>query len=195
MTSIKALANTSIMKFSTLRFTNVSGVQEHIMQMRDIAAQLKTLEVEMSDSFFVHFILNTLPQQYGPFKISYNTHKDKWSINELLTMCVQEKGRLKMELGESALMAMEGKDHNQAKKKRKGKIPPQGGIKKVNKCFFYKKKGHMKKGCTKFQKWLEKKGKPISFVCYESNMVDVIYNTWWIDFDSIIHVSNTLQGM
>ena len=45
-------------------------------------------------------------------------------------MCVQKKGRLKMELGESALMATKGKDHNQAKKKRKGKIPHQGGIKK-----------------------------------------------------------------
>ena len=110
-------------------------------------------------------------------------------------MCVQEKGRLKMKLGESALMVMEGKDHNQAKKKGKGKIPPQGGIKKANRCFFCKKKGHMKKGCTKFQKCLEKKGNSISFACYESNMVDVIYNTWWIDFGSTIHVSNTLQGM
>ncbi|RVW74842.1 Retrovirus-related Pol polyprotein from transposon TNT 1-94 [Vitis vinifera] len=106
-------------KFSSLRLTNVSGVREHIMQMRDIAAQLKVLEVEMSDSFLVHFILNTLPQQYGPFKISYNTHKDKWSINELLTMCVQEEGRLKMELGENAVMTMKGKDQNQAKKKAK----------------------------------------------------------------------------
>ena len=75
-------------------------------------------------------------------------------------------------------MTMEGKDHNQAKNKKKGKIPPQGGIKKANKCFFCKKKGHMEKGYTKFQKWLEKKGKPTSFICYESNMVDVIYNTW-----------------
>ena len=78
------------------------------MQMRDIATQLKTFEVKMFDSFIVHYILNTLPQQYGPFKISYNTHKDKWSINELLTMCVQDEGRLKMELGKSALMEMEG---------------------------------------------------------------------------------------
>ena len=124
VTSDKALASTLIMKFSSLRLIDVSGVQEHIMKMRDIVAQLKTLEVEMSDSFLVHFILNTLPQQYGPFKISYNTHKDKWSINELLTMCVQEEGRLKMELGEIALMEMEGKDHNQAKKKEKGKILP-----------------------------------------------------------------------
>ena len=69
-----------------------------------------------------------------------------------------------MKLGESALMAMERNDQNQAKKKGKGKIPPQGGIEKVNRCFFFKKKGHMKKGCTKFQKWLEKKGKPNSFV-------------------------------
>ncbi|XP_010650196.1 uncharacterized protein LOC104879318 [Vitis vinifera] len=91
VTSNKALVNTLIMKFSFLRLTDVSGVREHIMQIRDIAAQLKTLEVEMSDSFLVYFILNTLPQQYRPFKISYNTHKDKWSINELLTMCVQEE--------------------------------------------------------------------------------------------------------
>ncbi|KAG8378577.1 hypothetical protein BUALT_Bualt07G0000100 [Buddleja alternifolia] len=86
----KALASTLIMRFSTSKLTNVRGVREHIMQMRDIAAQLKTLEVEMFETFLVHYILNTLPQQYGPFKISYNAHKNKWYINELMTMCVQE---------------------------------------------------------------------------------------------------------
>uniref|UniRef100_A0A2N9J7I7 Integrase catalytic domain-containing protein n=1 Tax=Fagus sylvatica TaxID=28930 RepID=A0A2N9J7I7_FAGSY len=90
VTSDKALASTLIMKFSSLRLTSVRGVREHIMQMRDTVAQLKKLEVEMSESFLVHYILNTLPHQYGPFKISYNTHKEKWSINELMTMCVQE---------------------------------------------------------------------------------------------------------
>ena len=58
------------------------------MEMRDIVVQLKSLEIEMSESFLVHFILNSLPSEYGPFKISYNIHKEKWSINELLTMCV-----------------------------------------------------------------------------------------------------------
>ena len=57
----KALANTLIMKFSSLRLTNVKGVHEHIMEIRDIAAQLKTLDVDMSDTFLVHYILNTLP--------------------------------------------------------------------------------------------------------------------------------------
>ena len=73
------------------------------MQMRAIAAQLKKLRIDMSESFLMHFILNTLPHQYGPFKISYNTYKDKWLINELMTMCVQEEKRLVMELGESAM--------------------------------------------------------------------------------------------
>ncbi|XP_022894012.1 uncharacterized protein LOC111408493 [Olea europaea var. sylvestris] len=90
LTSDKALASTLIMKFSFLKLTSVKGVSEHIMQMRDISAQLKKLEVEMSESLLVHYILNSLPQGYGLFKISYNTHKDKWSINELMTMCVQE---------------------------------------------------------------------------------------------------------
>ncbi|KAL5736847.1 hypothetical protein ACOSP7_031302 [Xanthoceras sorbifolium] len=56
--------------FSSLRLTSVKGVHEHIMQMRDIVAQLKKLEVDMSESFLVHYILNILVQQYGPFKIS-----------------------------------------------------------------------------------------------------------------------------
>ncbi|KAL3506905.1 hypothetical protein ACH5RR_032287 [Cinchona calisaya] len=132
--SDKALASTLIMKFSTMKLTSIKGVREHIMHMRDIAAQLKNLEVTMSDSFLVHYILNSLPQQYGPFKISYNTHKDKWSINELMTMCVQEEGRLLMETGESVHLATQGKNkYNQAKKKRKEKMSPQGDIKKESK--------------------------------------------------------------
>ena len=130
VTSDKALASTLIMKFSSFRLTSVKGVREHIMQIRDTVAQLKKLEVEISDSFLMHYILNTLPHQYGPFKISYNTHKDKWSINELMTMCVQEEERLVMELGESAMLATHRKGKSQANKKGKGKVPPQVDIKK-----------------------------------------------------------------
>ena len=205
VTSDKALSSTLIMKFSSIRITSVRGVREHIMQMRDIAAQLKKLGIDMSDSFLVHFIMNTLPHQYGPFKISYNTHKDKWSINELMTMCVQEEERLVMELGESAMLATTfGKNKrndtsqtytSKSNQKGKGRIPPQADIKKEIKCFFCKRKGHVKKDCPKFKKWLEKKGNISSFVFYESNMVNVNINTWWIDSGSTIHIANSLQGM
>ena len=92
-------------------------------------------------------------------------------------MCVQEEGRLIMELRESAFMATQGKNNNQARQKRKVKVPRQAEIKKESNCFFYKKKGHVKKDYVKFQKWLEKKSKSIPFVCYESNMVDVNHST------------------
>ena len=87
------------------------------------------------------------------------------------------------------------KGKSQANQKGKHQIPPKVDIKKDEKRFFYKKKGHVKKKCLKFQKWLEKKGNPTSFVCYESNMVNVNTNTWWIDSGSTIHVSNSLQDM
>ena len=50
----------------------------------------------------------------------------------------------------------------------------------------------MKKDCSKFKIWLDKKATRFSFICYESNKVNVNHNTWWIDFGSAIHVSNTL---
>ena len=110
-------------KLSSMRFTSIRGALEHIMQIRNIVAQLKTLEVEMSNFFLLHYILNSLPHQYGPFKISYNTQKDKWSINELLTMCIQEEARLTTEIGESAPIATQEKNKNQTKLKGKGKGP------------------------------------------------------------------------
>ena len=183
------------MKFTSLKLTGIKGVCKHIMEMRDIVAQLKKLEVEMFESFLVHFILNTLPPQYGPFKISYNTHKDKWSINELMTMCVQEKWRLMMEQGESVMVITQKKwkkGKYQASQKGKPQIPPKADIKKKEKCFFCKKKEHMKKKCLKFHKWLEKKGNLTSLVCYESNMVNINTNTWWIDSGFTIHISNSL---
>ncbi|WJZ84122.1 hypothetical protein VitviT2T_003743 [Vitis vinifera] len=44
VTSDKALASTLIMKFTSLKLTGIRGVHEHIMEMRDIVAQLKKLE-------------------------------------------------------------------------------------------------------------------------------------------------------
>ena len=61
--------------------------------------------------------------------------------------------------------------------------------------FFLQEKGHMKKDCSKFNIWLDKKGTQFSFVYYESNMVNVNHNVWWIDYGFTIHVSNTLQVM
>ena len=57
VTSDKALANTSIMRFSSSKLTGIRGVRDHIMRIRDISAQLKTLKVNMSETFLVHFFI------------------------------------------------------------------------------------------------------------------------------------------
>ncbi|XP_019157425.1 PREDICTED: uncharacterized protein LOC109153990, partial [Ipomoea nil] len=97
--SKKVLAITLIMKFRNLRLSTVKGTREHIMQLRDIAAQLKKLEIIVPYDFLVRFALDTLPQEYNPFKISYITHKVDWSINELITRCAMEERRLVAKLG------------------------------------------------------------------------------------------------
>ena len=51
----------------------------------------------------------------------------------------------------------------------------------------------MKKDCPKFKKRSKKKVNISSFVCYESNMVNVNINTWYSS--STIHTANSLQGM
>ncbi|KAK4380809.1 hypothetical protein Sango_2734200 [Sesamum angolense] len=117
VSSDKGLSSTLIMRFTSQKLAGLNGVRENITQMRDIATQLKSLEVDMSGSFLVHYTLNSLPPQYAPFKISYNTHKDKCSINELMTMCVQEEWRLAMEARESVHMAIQRKNKDQVKGK------------------------------------------------------------------------------
>ena len=70
-----------------------------------------------------------------------------------------------MEEGEKVNLTTFGKKiKDQAK--RKGKIHVQLGIKKESKCFFYKKKGHMKKDCSKFKIWLDKKGTQFVFCLF-----------------------------
>jgi len=37
----------------------------------------------MDENFLVQFILNSLPSEYGPFQMNYNTVKDKWDLHKL----------------------------------------------------------------------------------------------------------------
>ncbi|KAD2804767.1 hypothetical protein E3N88_38144 [Mikania micrantha] len=62
------------------------------------------------------------------------------------------------------------------------------------KCRFCHKKGHIQRDCPKFKDWLAKKGIALNLMIYESFNVNVPCNTWWFDFGSTVHISNSLQG-
>ena len=72
--SDKALANTLMVKLCSMKIKGNQSVRGHIMEMRDIAAQLKNLDVDFSESFLVHFILASLSADYTAFKVSYMIH-------------------------------------------------------------------------------------------------------------------------
>ena len=98
VSSDKAMVSTLMKKLSGMKHNNSINVHEYIMEMRDVVAQLKSPKIDIFESFLVYLIMNSLlPKECNPFKISYNTYKDKWTVTELLTMWVQEEERLKYE--------------------------------------------------------------------------------------------------
>ena len=101
----KVETTTLLTKLVTMRYNGKGNIREYIMEMSNIATSLKALKLDMSEGMLVHFVLMSLPARFTPFKISYNTQKEKWTLNELIAQCVQEEGRLKIETSESAHLA------------------------------------------------------------------------------------------
>ena len=68
------------------------------MQMSYIASKLNTLKLELSEDLLVYLVLILLPAHFSQFKVSYNYQKKKWTLNELISYCVQEEERLSMRI-------------------------------------------------------------------------------------------------
>lgn len=52
----------------------------------------------------------------------------------------------------------------------------------------------MKKECSKYDAWREKKGNFLTFVCFEINLVYVPKDTWWVDSGATTRISMSMQG-
>ncbi|XP_062010147.1 uncharacterized protein LOC133726584 [Rosa rugosa] len=87
----KSLTGTLMVELTTKKFDDRRSMHVHVLEMTNLAAKLKTLGMNVDEFFLVQFILNSLPPQYGAFQINYNTIKDKWNVNELSNMLVQEE--------------------------------------------------------------------------------------------------------
>ncbi|XP_073280621.1 uncharacterized protein [Primulina huaijiensis] len=92
-TADKSLAGMLMATLTTMKFDGSRTMHEHVIEMRNIAARLKSLGMNVDENFLVQFIINSLPSKYGPFQMNYNTMKDKWNVNELHIMLVQEETR------------------------------------------------------------------------------------------------------
>ena len=94
-TADKSLARTIMSTLTTMKFDGSRTMHEHVIEMTNLSVRLKSLGMEVDESFLVQFILNSLPSEYGSFQMNYNTMKDKWNVHELHSMLVQEETRLK----------------------------------------------------------------------------------------------------
>ncbi|CAM8903028.1 unnamed protein product [Rhodiola kirilowii] len=84
------LANLISMKYSCK-----DNVSEHIMEMSQLASKLKALKLELSENLLVNLVLISLPSEYSQFRISYNCQREKWTLNEVISFCVEEEEMLK----------------------------------------------------------------------------------------------------
>nr|GEW58058.1 putative zinc finger, CCHC-type [Tanacetum cinerariifolium] len=175
--------------------------------MSDMANKLKGMDMEISEGFIVYFIMTSLPMQFGPFKINYNTQKKKWKMSELIAMCVQEEERLKVKKPNAAHVATTNSNKRNGSWKSKGSSRENSTPNKVQKtgtstspfqggpkCKFCHRKGHTQKDCVKFKEWLAKKGIFESFMINESFNNNVPINSWWIDSGSMVDIANSLQA-
>ena len=147
----------------------------------------------------MHLVLISLPTQFSQFKVSYNCQKETWSLNELISHCVQEEERLKQEKIESAHLTGTSKDKGKKRKKDKEvvEVPyqkKQHKEKRIDGCFFCGAVGHKKKQCTNYHAWCAKKGTLLNLVCSKVNLTSVPKHTWWIDSGATTHISVSMQG-
>ena len=66
--------------------------------MSNLVTRLRALKLEFSYQILVHLIMISLHVHFFPFKINYNTQREKWTLNELIAHCMQEDERLKQEM-------------------------------------------------------------------------------------------------
>ncbi|XP_075099082.1 uncharacterized protein LOC142175970 [Nicotiana tabacum] len=95
--SDKAEIGSLIDSLSTIKYDLIDSVCDHIMKLVNIATKLNNLGVTISDDFLIHQSLRSLPKQFNQLKTTYNAQKNKWSVDELITVCVIEEGRIQKE--------------------------------------------------------------------------------------------------
>ncbi|BFG30076.1 hypothetical protein CerSpe_163500 [Prunus speciosa] len=80
-------------RLANTKYEGGGSVREHLMGLMDIATKLSKLKVPISPNYLVHIALESLP--FDQMKSSYNTVKEDWTMDDLVTIDVLEENRTK----------------------------------------------------------------------------------------------------
>ncbi|RDX71431.1 hypothetical protein CR513_49228, partial [Mucuna pruriens] len=128
--SEKVVMNNLLAKLITMNYKDKGNIKEYITKMSNLAPKLQSLK---------------LAHTVGDI--------DKWSLNKLISHCVQEEERLQRDKTESVHFA----STSQNKKRNNIKSVVEGSYQQKKPeddekftCHFYKKSRHMKKQYSKY---------------------------------------------
>ena len=99
--------------------------------MSNTASKVKPIDLGLKDDFLIHLVVASLLKEYKTFVVNYNMQPDKWDIEKLIAMCVQEEKRLKSAQGDSANLVKDNKNFNKNAKPQ-GKAPQNDHHQKNN---------------------------------------------------------------
>ena len=77
----KVETNTILSKLVSMQYKGKENIREYIMEMSNLVTRLKVLKLELLEDILVHLVLISLSIQFSPFKINFNTQKEKWTLN------------------------------------------------------------------------------------------------------------------
>ncbi|KAF7823655.1 Retrovirus-related Pol polyprotein from transposon TNT 1-94 [Senna tora] len=127
-------------------YDGVSGVREHMMKLVNYFNKLKSLKVDLGESYLVYKVLQSLPAENEILRTTYNSQEAEWSIDQMMSIVTQKEESLKKAKSctHSVNNIIEGSSRKGGHEKYKGKKHQNKrsfGPKKDNK----KDKGKMKK--------------------------------------------------
>ena len=220
----KAEMATYLKLLTTTTYDGVDGVRDHIIKLKHYFNKVNEMKVELGEKFLRWLILESLPISFDAVKLTYNALKEEWTLEELISIIVQHEVSLKKNETHSLAIVTDQVSSMKKKpphknfggyKKFKRKGSWNQGTSNASVSFndakndkfkgkgnFCHKIGHKQADCFKFKNWLEKKKRceivvvvNLNANMIETNIVDVHANSWWLDTNATIHVTNSLQEM
>ncbi|CAL8136811.1 unnamed protein product [Prunus armeniaca] len=95
----KAVKSTLLNKLIDMKYDGQGCLKAHILNMIDIGTKLQELEMTVYEDMMVHFALNSLPKDFKSLRETYFAQKELWTLNDLITICVQQEHNITREIG------------------------------------------------------------------------------------------------